>query len=356
MADVNSPHGSSSNATPSIFSRAIYWGTIPNISRDDQSASSGDEGPGVPQKSELESEQIGIRTHQTRQSTPPLQLLEQEGQNSAEMNAKQEKDENEKGTDLVDFHKQQQLHRVISPLGQPSSRGLQGRQSSFFQANWASEVRNSNNAHALLFRDYIDGINRFRSYCGVIVNHDYVQSFIVFLIAINALMLGVATYKFVWSSPHLTNVFNTLDLSFLIIFTIELALQFCYMGWRLIRDGWLVFDLVIIVTSWSFATVQIVRAFRIFRALRLITRIKVMKNLMMGTFRKGNCLLHLVVLLGGLLVSSNLSPKNSFPFKFFLFTSPLWCHTTDGSHWTNVVFDFLYLLRSLYRSIQTIVS
>jgi hypothetical protein len=44
----------------------------------------------------------------------------------------------------------------------------------------------------------------------------------------------------------------------------------------------LVFDLVIIVTSWTFSQVQIIRAFRIFRALRLITRVKVMKNLVLG--------------------------------------------------------------------------
>ena len=79
-------------------------------------------------------------------------------------------------------------------------------------------------------------------------------------------------------------IFELVDKVFLIIFTVELGLQFIYHGWRLLLDGWLVFDLVIILTSWSFASVQIIRAFRIFRALRLITRIEVMKNLVLGEF------------------------------------------------------------------------
>jgi hypothetical protein len=71
-------------------------------------------------------------------------------------------------------------------------------------------------------------------------------------------------------------------LAFLIIFTIELGMQFAFYGWRIILDGWLVFDLIIITLSWTFSSVQIIRAFRIFRAFRLITRIKVLKNLVTG--------------------------------------------------------------------------
>ena len=110
------------------------------------------------------------------------------------------------------------------------------------------------------------------------------QLFIVTLIAINALMMGIATFDFVRENPDVSSVFETVDLVFLIIFTVELGLQFVYYGWRLLLDGWLLFDLIVIITSWSFSSVQIIRAFRIFRALRLITRVKVMKNLVLGKF------------------------------------------------------------------------
>jgi len=78
--------------------------------------------------------------------------------------------------------------------------------------------------------------------------------------------------------------FETTDKVFLIIFTVELGLQFIYHGFQLLLNGWLVFDLIIILTSWSFSSVQIIRAFRIFRALRLVTRIKIMKNLILALF------------------------------------------------------------------------
>jgi hypothetical protein len=128
----------------------------------------------------------------------------------------------------------------------------------------------------------VELFQHLRYNCGMIVNAKRVQLFIVLLIAINAAMLGIGTFDFVTENLKVDNAFEVIDQLFLIIFTIELAMQALYHGWRLLLDGWLVFDLVIIVTSWSFAQVQIIRAFRIFRALRLITRVKVMKNLVLG--------------------------------------------------------------------------
>lgn len=110
------------------------------------------------------------------------------------------------------------------------------------------------------------------------------QFFIVILIAVNAIMMGVGTFDFVTDNPEVDEAFETTDKVFLIIFTIELCMQFVFHGWRLLLDGWLVFDLVVIAMSWSFSQVQIIRAFRIFRALRLITRIEVMKNLVLALF------------------------------------------------------------------------
>lgn len=133
-------------------------------------------------------------------------------------------------------------------------------------------------------RGLVDRLQTLRYACGNFVNHNKVQLFIVTLIAINALMMGIATFDFVRENPDVSSVFETVDLVFLIIFTVELGLQFVYYGWRLLLDGWLLFDLIVIITSWSFSSVQIIRAFRIFRALRLITRVKVMKNLVLGKF------------------------------------------------------------------------
>lgn len=115
--------------------------------------------------------------------------------------------------------------------------------------------------------------------------NDYrAQLFIVVLIAVNALMLGLATFDFVRKDQEVDRAFDTVDNIFLVIFTIELAMQFCFYGWKLILDGWLAFDLIIISLSWGFTQMQIIRSFRIFRAFRLITRIRVLKNLVLGTY------------------------------------------------------------------------
>eukprot|EP00527_Entomoneis_sp_CCMP2396_P003746 CAMPEP_0198141178 /NCGR_PEP_ID=MMETSP1443-20131203/4217_1 /TAXON_ID=186043 /ORGANISM="Entomoneis sp., Strain CCMP2396" /LENGTH=401 /DNA_ID=CAMNT_0043803829 /DNA_START=68 /DNA_END=1273 /DNA_ORIENTATION=+ len=134
------------------------------------------------------------------------------------------------------------------------------------------------------FLEFMDQFHTLRHIAGRFVNNMDMQLFIVFLIAVNGLMMGIGTFDFVKENEKATNIFETTDLIFLIIFTVELGLQFLYHGWRLFLDGWLIFDFLIITISWSFSEVQIIRSFRIFRALRLITRIKVMKNLILALF------------------------------------------------------------------------
>ena len=131
-------------------------------------------------------------------------------------------------------------------------------------------------------QEFMKYFHKVRRVAGRFVNNKDMQLFIVILIGINGIMMGLGTFDFVKESETASNIFDVVDLVFLIIFTVELALQFLYHGWRLFLDGWLIFDFLIITISWSFSEVQIIRSFRIFRALRLITRIKVMKNLILG--------------------------------------------------------------------------
>ena len=134
------------------------------------------------------------------------------------------------------------------------------------------------------FHRLVQAISKFRRLCGTAVNHDKVQICIVSMIAINAIMMGVATFDFVTNNPAIDSAFENVDLAFLIVFTIELSLQLMYHGLKLFLDGWLVFDFIVIVASWSLSSAQIIRAFRIFRALRLVTRVKMMKNLVLAVF------------------------------------------------------------------------
>ncbi|KAL3908179.1 MAG: hypothetical protein SGARI_003184 [Bacillariaceae sp.] len=123
---------------------------------------------------------------------------------------------------------------------------------------------------------------RSRLFVGRIVNHEYVQITIIVLILINAVMMGLGTMDWVTENPKIENVFTQIDRGFLYIFTVEVAMQLYYLGIALFQDGWLIFDLAIVVFSWSFESLQIVRAFRIFRAFRLITRVKPLRDLVLA--------------------------------------------------------------------------
>eukprot|EP00529_Nitzschia_sp_RCC80_P014092 CAMPEP_0113513088 /NCGR_PEP_ID=MMETSP0014_2-20120614/39673_1 /TAXON_ID=2857 /ORGANISM="Nitzschia sp." /LENGTH=727 /DNA_ID=CAMNT_0000409463 /DNA_START=421 /DNA_END=2600 /DNA_ORIENTATION=- /assembly_acc=CAM_ASM_000159 len=123
---------------------------------------------------------------------------------------------------------------------------------------------------------------RARLFVGRLVNHEYVQITIIILIMLNAIMMGMGTMDFVTENPFVEHVFTQIDRGFLVIFTLEVAMQLFYLGAALFQDAWLIFDLVIVILSWSFESLQIVRAFRIFRAFRLVTRVKPLRDLVLA--------------------------------------------------------------------------
>jgi len=127
-------------------------------------------------------------------------------------------------------------------------------------------------------RGYYDNIRR-------LLNPQPFANFILGLIIINSIMMGIATFPFVKDDDDLSYKFDLVDQIFLIIFTIESAMQLLYFGLRgFFRDGFRVFDLLIVILSWAMEGTQVIRAFRIFRASRLITRIETMRNLVLAIF------------------------------------------------------------------------
>lgn len=125
-------------------------------------------------------------------------------------------------------------------------------------------------------------IRKIRLFCGKIVEEPRVQLGIIFLIIVNAIIMGIATFDFVTDDPETDKAFEVTDRVFLVIFTVELVLQLVYRSLTFFTDAWLIFDFVIVVTSWSMESLQIVRAFRIFRAFRLVTRIGPLRELVMA--------------------------------------------------------------------------
>lgn len=150
----------------------------------------------------------------------------------------------------------------------------------------------------------------------------YIDPYIVVLIFLNSVLIGISTFDFVTDSPRVSDAFEVTDLIFLSIFTVEVSLNLSHyirldriyfksnvligndtiLGGRMTvpewwpkfepmaeeekrrreKDfSWLVFDLLIIIMSWSFlkSPMNIFRAFRILRAIRLLSKVRSLKNL-----------------------------------------------------------------------------
>ena len=125
---------------------------------------------------------------------------------------------------------------------------------------------------------------------------------IIILIILNALQMGLGTFDFVTQNPKVEEAFEIVDQVFLIIFTVEVSLNFIHYirldrvqvssvgkfsfeehslredAERLENRAWLYFDASVVICSWAFASLSIIRAFRILRILRLISKVESLKN------------------------------------------------------------------------------
>ena len=130
---------------------------------------------------------------------------------------------------------------------------------------------------------------------------EIIESPIIILIILNAIQMGLGTFNFVTQNPEIEDAFELVDKIFLIIFTVEVSLNFLHYirfdrivitngrlsfpalspdedAERLEIRPWLIFDASVVILSWAFASLSIVRAFRILRVLRLISKVESMKN------------------------------------------------------------------------------
>ena len=97
-----------------------------------------------------------------------------------------------------------------------------------------------------------------------------------FLIIVNAILMGVMTFDFVTTNSLLRDQLGAFDLAILSVFTIDFSLQLTYLGWILRTNNWLVFDGLLVVSSWIFmdSSVKVLRTLRIFRIFALISRLE----------------------------------------------------------------------------------
>lgn len=107
--------------------------------------------------------------------------------------------------------------------------------------------------------------------CRKFIEQERVQSLIASIIVLNAIVLGLQTKSDLSSDMY--NLLELLDVLCLSIFVVELIIKMIAYNKRFVFDPWNIFDFVIVAGSIVFmsSSLSIVRAFRIFRILKIIT-------------------------------------------------------------------------------------
>ena len=110
------------------------------------------------------------------------------------------------------------------------------------------------------------------------MENPWVQNFLVFLILLNAVILGLETDADImdkmWPQLH------SIDHAILWIFIAELALLITARGWRFFLDAWSLFDFLVVAIALVPATgsLSVLRALRVLRILRLINKVESMRR------------------------------------------------------------------------------
>lgn len=121
-------------------------------------------------------------------------------------------------------------------------------------------------------------IQKSRYTIGKFVNSNIIEAIIIGMILINGIMIGLSTFDFVSLNPQLHHSFDIADMAFLIIFTVELLLHFYHLGpVKIFQNGWITFDLILVVVSWIFNTGTF-KALRALRILRVLPRVEALKH------------------------------------------------------------------------------
>lgn len=121
-----------------------------------------------------------------------------------------------------------------------------------------------------------------RSYVKSLVESTKFQRTILFLIVVNAILLGMETSKNVMQAAG--DLITSLDAIILYIFVIEMVLKLYAYGLNFFRSPWNVFDLSIVSIAFvpmseSFAAM---RALRVLRVLRVISTVPTMRRVIEG--------------------------------------------------------------------------
>jgi len=124
--------------------------------------------------------------------------------------------------------------------------------------------------------------NSVRAQLAAFINSNRVQNFILAVILFNAIILGVETSETVMSAAGPLILF--LDAICLLIFVIEIGIKLFVQRLNFLRDGWNIFDFIIVAISLVPASqgLSVLRALRILRLLRVVSVAPSMRRVVEG--------------------------------------------------------------------------
>ncbi|HEY8467343.1 MAG TPA: ion transporter [Solirubrobacterales bacterium] len=141
------------------------------------------------------------------------------------------------------------------------------------------------------------------AHCKRIADSGLFQGFILLVIVLNAIALGVQTYDI---SPGLNSALTTIDDVFLAIFTVEIAIRVVAFGrapWDFFRDGWNLFDFVVVGVAYvpflreNITMLRVVRLLRVVRVLTVLPDLRILVRAMVRSIPPIVSLLVLTILI-----------------------------------------------------------
>jgi len=115
---------------------------------------------------------------------------------------------------------------------------------------------------------------------GRIVTNRRVRRGVLALILLNSLLLGAATLNIVRENAGWNSFLDGSIYLIQVLFTIEVLVEIGHYQRRTLQQGWLLFDILIVTTSWLvLPSLTVLRAFRLIRALRKASGVAQVKQL-----------------------------------------------------------------------------
>jgi len=122
-----------------------------------------------------------------------------------------------------------------------------------------------------------------------LVESHSIQTFILLVIIVNAIVLGMQTSPRIngWFDGGMGSTLDIIDSVCLWIFVVEIVVKLLVYRHRFFRDGWNIFDFVIVGISLAPAmgNISILRALRIMRAMRILSMVPQMRQVVQALVR-----------------------------------------------------------------------